>query len=224
MCNVTGMLYVADNIKKEDITGKDVLEVGAYNVNGSIRSIIGLLNPKKYVGVDISMGPGVDMICDVSQLVDTFGEKSFDIVIATELMEHVRNWKGAISNIKRVCKPGGLVIITTRSYGFGFHAYPYDFWRYEEGDMKEIFSDFDIITLQKDAESPGIFITARRKETLSEKNLDSISLFSMVLGKRVSHITDEDLHSLHLKKLIFKMKIREFGHRFIKFIYSIFRI
>jgi hypothetical protein len=72
------------------------------------------------------------------------------------------------------------IYITTRSYGFPYHAYPYDFWRYEIEDMKKIFSDFEIIKLIKDHEAPGVFLKA--------KKTSNTALYSMILGKRTTLI------------------------------------
>ncbi|MFA5870341.1 MAG: methyltransferase domain-containing protein [Candidatus Paceibacterota bacterium] len=220
MCHVSCILYVAENIERNEIEGKDVIEVGSYDVNGSVRSIVGLLNPKKYIGVDIKDGPGVDFVCDASSLVDKFGKESFDVVISTELMEHVRDWKTVISNIKKICKPEGTIIITTRSRGFHFHAYPYDFWRYEKEDMQKIFSDFKIFSLKDDPEASGVFVKMRKENSFIENDLKDISLFSMIVGKRISSIQDSDFKSCYLKKLIFKEKLENFVRSILRFFYS----
>jgi len=165
------------NIKKEEIFDKDVIEVGAYNVNGSLRSYIKKFSPKKYVGVDIQNGECVDMICDAVNLVETFGKESFDFIITTEMLEHVEDWKCVINNLKDICKPNGIIFITTRSKGFGKHDYPYDHWRYEIDDMKFIFSDCQIITLQKDTRHPGVFIKVIKPENFNKIDLQEYRLF-----------------------------------------------
>ncbi len=88
-------------------------------------------------------------------LVTHFGSDAFDIVTATELVEHTRDWRNAISNLKRVTKPGGKLIITTRSHGYPFHADPFDFWRYEPADMAKIFDDFVDVRFERDSDFPG---------------------------------------------------------------------
>ena len=79
------------------------------------------------------------------------------------------------------------IYITTRSYGFPYHAYPYDFWRYEIEDMRKIFRDFEIIKLVKDHEAPGIFLKAK-KTSNALIDLSNIALYSMILGKRTTLI------------------------------------
>jgi len=88
------------------------------------------------VGVDIEPGKFVDVVLPAERLVEHFGPESFDVVIATELLEHVQDWRLVVNNMKAVLRRGGYIYITTRSYGFPFHAYPYDFWRYEVEDLK----------------------------------------------------------------------------------------
>ncbi len=149
MCNVNCIFYGLKFLK-DDIKSKKIIEVGSYNENGSLREFLDFWDPDDYIGIDITKGPGVDIVCSAEKILEHFEKESFDIVISTEVLEHIKDWRKAISNIKAVCKPNGIILITTRSYGFGYHGFPYDFWRYELEDMKRIFSDCEILSLQKD--------------------------------------------------------------------------
>lgn len=158
-----------------------ILEVGSHDLNGSSRPIIEPFAPSEYIGVDIAHGKGVDSLCHVEDLVCHFFQDSFDIVIATELLEHVYNWKAAISNIKTVCKPGGFILLTTRSPGFPYHAYPNDFWRFTIKDFEYIFNDFFIVDLIPDPFVKGVFILAHKLLSYSENDLSNFSV-SQVRG------------------------------------------
>jgi SAM-dependent methyltransferase len=181
--------FFIECVKKEELEGKRVLEVGSKYVNGSVRPLIErFCSPKEYIGVDIEPGKFVDLILPAEKLVEYFGPESFDIVIATELLEHVQNWRLVVGNLKSVLKRGGYIYITTRSHGFPFHAYPYDFWRYEVEDMQKIFSDFEILKLIKDHEAPGVFLKAKKPFNYSPNDLQDIALYSMILGRRTTSI------------------------------------
>jgi SAM-dependent methyltransferase len=106
--------------------------------------------PKEYVGVDIESGKFVDLLLPAGKLLEYFGAERFDVVISTELLEHVQDWRDVINNIKMVLKCGGYTYITTRSKGCPYHGAPYDFWRYELEDANNIFSDFEITAVEKD--------------------------------------------------------------------------
>ncbi|WP_217423095.1 class I SAM-dependent methyltransferase [Methanocella conradii] len=108
MCNTKCILFGAINLKKEEIEGKRIIEIGSLDVNGSLRPLLESYNPKEYIGVDIVKGPGVDKVCNVENLVEEFGENVFDVVISTELLEHVKDWRKAISNMKKNVKRGDL--------------------------------------------------------------------------------------------------------------------
>ena len=184
MCNVSCLGFVETYVSESDVRGRRVLEVGSFDVNGSPRALIEILKPSEYRGVDIEMGPGVDEICRAEDLVERFGPESFDLLISTEMIEHVADWKIVVSNFKRILKPGGKIIITTRSLGFPLHDYPSDHWRFEMSDMAMIFSDFESIVIESDPTSPGVFIGAVKPRHFEQKSLEIIALHSMVAGQR----------------------------------------
>jgi len=193
MCNPSGIDFGRRSFSSSDIEGKRVLEVGSRDVNGTFREVVIPLKPGEYIGVDIQEGPGVDEICDVSKLVEKFGKESFDIVISTEMIEHVRDWRIAISQFKGVLKPNGVLVITTRSKGFPYHDYPGDFWRYEIDDMREIFSDMQIDAVESDVPTaPGVFVKAVKPTSFIEKDLKQVALYSMLKFRRSENVSDID--------------------------------
>lgn len=199
MCSPTCIIFGVTNLPKEQVQGKRIIEVGSYDVNGSLRPIVESWNPSEYVGVDIEKGPGVDIICRAEDIVETFGKESFDIVVSTELLEHVEDWKKVISNVKNICKPGGTILITTRSYGYAYHGYPYDFWRFDLSDMRYMFSDCIIEKLERDRLAPGVFIKAEKPKDFVEQNLSDYELYSIIINRRVKEIDEEQVKEFQKK-------------------------
>ena len=191
MCNASGLQFFIETMKPSEFNSKEVLEVGSRYVNGSIRPLIeNFSSPTKYVGVDITPGKMVDVILPAEKVLEHFGPESFDAIISTEVLEHVMDWRVVINGLKTTLRRGGCMYLTTRSKGMGYHGYPFDFWRFEIDDMKRIFSDFDILTLQEDHEDPGVFLKIKKPEKYLASDLSGISLYSMVLGKRTARVVD----------------------------------
>ncbi len=193
MCHASVIFFGVKNLSREDIENKRVIDVGSHNYNGNMSIVAEKMNPKEYIGVDMIPGPGVDVVCLAENLVEKFGVESFDTVISNELMEHARNWREVISNMKRVLKPGGNILLTTRGKGFKIHAYPHDYWRYDVEDMKKIFSDFDIEILIPDPQAPGVLLKAKKPHNFKENDLSAIDLFSVVTGTRSLTLSDKDV-------------------------------
>lgn len=190
MCNRSCLDFASSVLTREIVNAQDVLEVGALDVNGSVRPIVESLEPSSYLGIDIASGPGVDEICSVEEIVDRYGSERFGVVVSTELVEHVRDWRLAFTNLKSVLRPGGVLLLTTRSRGFGVHGYPYDFWRYEMEDMRQIFADFTLQELRPDPTEPGVFMLARKPaRDWRPQALTQIELYSVVTRRRVREIT-----------------------------------
>jgi SAM-dependent methyltransferase len=213
MCNISGIIFGATNLSREEIQGKSVIEVGSKDVNGSLRSYVESRDPAEYVGVDIEMGPGVDILCSAEDIIEKFGKETFDIVISTELIEHVKDWRKVISNFKNICIPGGIILITTRSYGFKYHGYPHDFWRYELSDIKNIFSDCIIHKIEMDQMKPGVFAIIKKPKEFFEKDLANYGLYSIIFDKIVKEINEKDIKYYQNKKIKYKtwkLKFRNF--------------
>ena len=186
MCSPACVAFGKRVISPDQIKSKRIIEIGARDMNGSLQTYIKAQNPKEYIGIDIIDGPGVDLICNATELIQHFEKDSFDLIIATEVLEHITDWKKAISNFKQLLKKNGILFVTTRSRLFPFHGAPYDFWRYSIEDMKNIFSDLDIEVLEKDPLEPGVFLKAIKAEDFKENNLDNYSLYSIIYRRRIS--------------------------------------
>lgn len=207
MCNVNCIRWVAKNITKEDINKKKVLEVGSNDVNGSPRCILELLEPAKYTGVDLVKGPGVDVICPADKMVEKFGKESFDMVISTCTLEHIMDWRKAVSNIKNVCKSNGVILFIVPS-DWRYHGYPYDFWRYEKEDIKDIFCDCEILKLEEDPQKPSlVYAKIRKPSGFVEKDLSDFKLYSIITNKRIKELDQKDLRNF-LRRLTLKDKIK----------------
>jgi SAM-dependent methyltransferase len=190
MCNSTCEIFAATHIHSEDVRGKRVLEVGSRNINGSIRNHIESLQPDEYIGVDIAPGPGVDIICGIIELDSRFGGASFDLVICTEVIEHVLDWVDAMTNLRRVLRCGGKLLVTTRSKGFPYHGFQFDYWRFELSDFEHIFSDMDIISLVKDQLDPGVLVVVRKNSESADAQAPVLRpLYSMLTRTHTSHLT-----------------------------------
>lgn len=196
MCNPSGIDFVRRHLVAAEIAGKSVLEVGARDVNGSVRPLIEAFGPARYVGADIEAGHRVDQLVDAVDLVKIFGAKAFDVVVTTEMLEHVPDWQTVISNLKQVLRPGGVLFLTTRSQGFPFHGYPHDYWRFEVEDFRAIFADLDIVALESDPAEPGVFLKARKPKRFAEADLRGYRVHSMAVEQAQAAIPEQKLNTV----------------------------
>jgi SAM-dependent methyltransferase len=199
---------VARHLEAPLIRGKRVLEVGACDVNGSVRPVVRLLDPAAYVGVDIAPGPGVDVVCRAEQLVECFGAASFDAVISVATFEHIREWRPALSNLKRVCKPGGLILFIVPSV-WHYHEHPFDFWRFSLEDVERLFADCDLRVIEEDTARPSlVYAKFIKPHDFREADLTEYALYSVLVGKKVPDVTDRHLQAFHARRLIFFERLR----------------
>lgn len=99
--------------------GTRVLEIGSLDINGSVRPYF---TGGHYTGIDVGPGPGVDVVCEGQDYAAPDG--SFDVTISCESMEHNPHWRETFENMLRLCRPGGLVIMTCAAMGRPEHGTP----------------------------------------------------------------------------------------------------
>jgi SAM-dependent methyltransferase len=105
---------------------KSILEIGAYNVNGSLRDA----KPQhsEWVGLDIEEGPGVDVVVPPGEALP-FESHKFDAVVASSVFEHDPQFWKTMREMARVTKPDGLIYISAPSNGH-VHRFPMDCFRF----------------------------------------------------------------------------------------------
>ncbi len=151
------------------VAGKSVLEVGSANINGSVRTILEPQGPSAYVGIDLQKGPGVDFDCKVEHFkMSVYARQqdfplAYDFVISCEMLEHAKDWQGALKAMVDLLKPGGTLLLTTRGPGFPRHNAP-DYWRftYEVLHRAAIACGLEGVTTHDDPQVPGVFMIATK--------------------------------------------------------------
>ena len=77
-------------------------------------------------------------------------------------------------------------------------------------DMKNIFKDCEVLSLEKDLSALGVFIKVKKTENFMEICLSDYTLYSVITNKRVKDIEERDLKSLYFKRVVFKLKLKNF--------------
>lgn len=103
---------------------------------------------KNRIGFDIVDGHGVDLVGDAHSL--PFEDNKFEIILCTEVLEHLHSPQVALSEMYRVLNKGGILILTTR-FIFPIHSAPYDYYRYTEYGLRYLLKDkWEIVELKEE--------------------------------------------------------------------------
>lgn len=101
--------------------------------------------------VDAQERPGVplDYVADAHDL-SVIPSQSFDVVLCTEVLEHLHTPHRAIAEFRRVLKPQGLLLLSTR-FIYPLHETPIDYFRFTKYGLQHLLRDFHILELQEEA-------------------------------------------------------------------------
>lgn len=97
-----------------------------------------------YAGNDIEAREGVRYVSPVEAL--DIPDESFDLVLCTQVLEHVRRPLRALEEMGRVLAPGGHLFLTTHGV-YPFHPDPQDYWRWTQQGFEALFEDTPALEL-----------------------------------------------------------------------------
>ncbi len=86
-----------------------------------------------------------------------FADAEFDNVLCNQVLEHVFHPHAFLSEIKRVLKPGGKLLLTVPLV-WDEHEAPYDFARYTSFGLQSLLTrtGFEIVFMRKSCQNPAI--------------------------------------------------------------------
>lgn len=88
-----------------------------------------------------------DMIADLETL-EPIPNDTVDAVFCLEVLEHVRRPEAAAAAIRRVLRPGGLLVGST-PFLLGIHDSPRDYYRYTSHGLRHLFNAFEPVELRE---------------------------------------------------------------------------
>jgi len=147
------------------------------------------INAEKYIGVDIEASghnhatSKVDFFYDGKTL--PFDSEHFDGVVSFETLEHVFELDGILSELNRVIKPGGKLLISV-PFVWDEHEVPYDFARYTSFGVRHLLSKH------------GFEVVEYRKTTTY-----LLTVFQMFIAYLYQHVFPSNRWLRHVFQLIF---------------------
>lgn len=100
----------------------------------------------QYVGVDLNpIGVGA-IRADLRDL-SMFADSTFDTALITEVLEHLSEPSRTLSELHRVLKPGGTMIVTVPHLS-RLHEMPHDYFRFTEQGLRHLLEVSGFIVLE----------------------------------------------------------------------------
>ncbi|MBC8076949.1 MAG: class I SAM-dependent methyltransferase [Chloroflexales bacterium] len=100
----------------------------------------------RYVGVDLPGNPQADLFFDANGRAP-LPDASADVVVSTQVLEHVSSPEAYLRECVRLLRPGGALILSTHGYWM-FHPDPTDFWRWTSSGLRRIIEEQGLQVVQ----------------------------------------------------------------------------
>ncbi len=133
--NINHLIKIISQI---NTSTEPVVEIGSFQVPGQehYANLRPYFEGKQYIGCDMRKGMGVDRIENIEKL--SFKDNSVGTLLCLETYEHVWDIFKATSEVMRVLKPGGLLVLST-VFNHPIHDHPSDYWRFTPESLNQLY-------------------------------------------------------------------------------------
>jgi SAM-dependent methyltransferase len=143
-------------IQRQGIRPEKALEVGGLMGADSLLRFPELAGAERYCLnlVDLPSEDGITAVTgNANDMRDVFKDDTFELIVCSATLEHDKHFWLSVGEMKRVLKPGGLLIISVPGYvedperdqGRATHTYRvhyrFDYYRFSEQAVREVFFD-----------------------------------------------------------------------------------
>jgi SAM-dependent methyltransferase len=101
----------------------------------------------KYVGLDVAAGPAVDVVVAFNEPWP-LPDASFDVLLCSQVLEHVEDLGRTLTEINRVTRPGGVVCLTV-PFIYNEHGAPHDFRRFTAYGASALFPASEVVLSER---------------------------------------------------------------------------
>jgi SAM-dependent methyltransferase len=185
-----------------NLKGVRILEIGSREVTG-ISDARKRFSNAEYVGFDILAGPNVDVVGDAHKLSQYFDGQSFDIIYSVAVFEHFAMPWVVATEIAKLLKPGGLVLVKTH-LSFGSHERPWHFFQYSDMALRVLFSPalgFECIEAGASNPMVGRF-SALAEPRLRFRPVTGLYCGSEYLGRKIKDVSHFDWNDVNLDEVV----------------------
>lgn len=102
----------------------------------------------RYVACDLAGNPAAECILETPGVLP-IGTGEADVVLSTQVLEHVVDPAGYLGECARVLRPGGRLVLSTHGV-WRYHPDPLDLWRWTSAGLRKIVEDagFSVLTFR----------------------------------------------------------------------------
>src|SRR4030095_12651639 len=93
-------------------------------------------NSGRYIGIDFPDNKAADLHASPAGIAP-MPDCAADVVLSTQVLEHVPDPQAYLLECRRILKPGGLLILSTHGYWM-YHPHPTDLWRWTGSGLRSL--------------------------------------------------------------------------------------
>lgn len=101
------------------------------------RNMFSSVKIERYDVLDIAPGRNVTIVGDL-QHCPQVPDDTYDVIVCTQVLEHVPNPFAAVAELHRMLRPGGRLLVTVPA-AYPYHGVPHDYWRFTRDSLELLF-------------------------------------------------------------------------------------